>query len=48
MPSAIDGLPTVTDPTSQNISTSGSYTLSVTTGASGTPVTTPIRFRAET
>lgn len=36
-----DGLPTVTDPTSQNISTSGSYTLTVTVGT-GTPTTTPI------
>lgn len=41
---SIDGLPTVTNPATQNISTSGSYTLSVTTGASGTPVTTPISF----
>ncbi len=38
-----DGLTTVTDPTSQNISASSSYTLSVTVGG-GTPTTTPISF----
>ena len=38
-----DGLTTVTDPTSQNISASDSYTLSVTVG-SGTATTTPISF----
>lgn len=38
-----DGLPTVTDPTSQNISASGSYTLTVTKGAAA-PVSTPISF----
>jgi flagellar hook-associated protein 2 len=38
-----DGLTTVTDPTSQNISASDSYTLSVTVG-SGAATTTPIAF----
>ena len=42
-PSAANGLPTVTDPTSQNISTNGSYTLTVTVGA-GTPVPTAISY----
>ena len=42
-PSAANGLPTITDPTSQNISTSGSYTLTVTNGSSS-PVTTHISY----
>ena len=42
-PSAANGLPTVTDPTSQNIGTNGSYTLTVTVG-NATPTTTPISY----
>jgi flagellar hook-associated protein 2 len=38
-----DGMTTVSDPASQNISTSNSYTLTVTNGA-GAPVATPISF----
>ena len=38
-----DGLTTVTDPASQNISASDSYTLSVTVGT-GTPTSTPVAF----
>jgi flagellar hook-associated protein 2 len=40
---SIDGLAAVTDPSKQNISASGSYTLTVTIGA-GAPATTPISF----
>lgn len=40
---SVAGLTQVTDPSTQNISASGSYTLTVTVG-SGTPSTTPISF----
>jgi flagellar hook-associated protein 2 len=42
-PSLANGLPTVTDPASQNISTSGSYTLTVTVGTAA-PTTASISY----
>lgn len=42
-PSSANGLPTVSDPTTQNVSTSSSYTLTVTNGTA-TPVTTTISY----
>jgi flagellar hook-associated protein 2 len=42
-PSPANGLPTVTDPASQNVSASGSYTLTVTVGAAA-PTTTSISY----
>jgi flagellar hook-associated protein 2 len=42
-PSSANGLPTVTDPTANNISASGSYTLTVTVG-SAAPTTTSISY----